>query len=110
MKSTLSGLLLPLTLLANIISSPGYAQLTIVLFDDSPNNGSAPGDTVTDAGDSGSVGVIPIGTASDGSQTTFLYDQLDVESTEVNGVATVTSETIEGKNLFARLVCIYVNK
>ncbi|THV01329.1 hypothetical protein K435DRAFT_853886 [Dendrothele bispora CBS 962.96] len=83
-------------LMGSISILPGYAQLTVVNF------GGSDLDTVNgfqQASQVGAVsisqGVSPIGTASDGSETTFQYDQSFVISTRVNNqdlVATVTGE------------------
>ncbi|THU76628.1 hypothetical protein K435DRAFT_813220 [Dendrothele bispora CBS 962.96] len=88
MKSALPFVLLVST---SITSLPGYAlpQVTFTPFGDAL-------EFFTEA-DDGAVftGASAIGTAADGSETTFLYNKVDITTTQVSGVTNTITETVE---------------
>ncbi|THU99209.1 hypothetical protein K435DRAFT_855887 [Dendrothele bispora CBS 962.96] len=88
MRSVLSFVLL----VGTIISLPGYtlSQVTLTVYGDDSIFTSTDSDTI-----SASTGVSAIGTAADGSETTFLYHEVDIVTGQVSGVATTTTGTID---------------
>ncbi|KAK7462132.1 hypothetical protein VKT23_007735 [Stygiomarasmius scandens] len=89
MKSSFSNWLSLVLLVASIAPFPGYAQVTIVAVSDS-DFFSPDSDVISE-----STGVIPIGTADDGSATTYQYEQVDFVTAQLNGSPTTTIRTIE---------------